>query len=152
MPRISMAKQRERDLAFLKAYEAGASLSQIAKDYPESVTPKTVSNGIKRAGGQMRSPGGDNKSKRSIFRTTRNNQMKLPTAKQSARMERDKKWREEYEAGATLQQMADRYSMSIHAIKHGVERAGGEMRAPGYLPGDKDKNKPKRGLIAWLNA
>lgn len=152
MPRISMEKQRERDLAFLKAYEAGASLLQIARDYPESVTPKTVSNGIKRAGGKMRPRGGDNKSERSIFRTARNDQLKIPTTKQSARMERDKKWREEYEAGATLSQMAARYSMSIHAIKYGVERAGGKMRPTGYSPSHKHSNNPRQGLLRWLNA
>lgn len=67
-------------------------------------------------------------------------------------MERDKKWREEYESGLTLSQMAARYSMSIHAIKHGVERAGGKMRPTGYSPQHKHSNNPRQGLLRWLNA
>lgn len=76
----------------------------------------------------------------------------MATPRQLARIERDKKWREEYESGLSLQQMANRYSMSIHAIKHGVERAGGTMRPTGYAPQHKNSNKPRQGLLRWLNS
>lgn len=77
----------------------------------------------------------------------------MPTPKQRAMYKRNMKWREEYEAGSTLRQIADRYDVvSLTAVSNAIEKVGGKMRPRGYVRGEKDKHKPKKGLIAWLNA
>lgn len=72
--------------------------------------------------------------------------------RREALRERDEKWRELYESGMTLQQISTQYSMSIHAVKHGVERVGGKMRPTGYAPQYKHAHNPRQGLLRWLNS
>lgn len=73
------------------------------------------------------------------------------TPLQEARRERNLKWREEYEAGSTLQQIANRYDIvNLTAIRNGIIAVGGTMRPTGYRKGDKDKNKPRKGLLGWV--
>ena len=73
----------------------------------------------------------------------------MPTPRQEAMAERNKKWREEYEAGATLQQIADRYDfINLTAVRNGIVKAGGTMRPTGYRKGEHPRTK--KGLLGWV--
>lgn len=76
------------------------------------------------------------------------------TPRQQALYERNMKWRAKYEAGATLQQIVDEEEEITYltTVATAIRKVGGTIRPTGYRKGEKDKNKPKKGLLAWLDS
>lgn len=68
----------------------------------------------------------------------------------AARYARNMQWRKEYEEGATLQQISERYDgVYPGTLSRAIQSVGGTMRPTGYRPGEKDRNKPRHGLLGW---
>lgn len=64
---------------------------------------------------------------------------------------RNKEWRKKYEAGATLQDLADEYGgkISLSTISRAIVSAGGEIRPSG---GSNRRKARSKGLLAWLDS
>src|SRR4051794_7907665 len=118
-------------------YLNGASLKELAIKH--RVTSTTVRNRLEENG--------------VIIRSGYSHDPERLTTKQKIRMERNTKWKELYEAGATLQQISEQHGgLYLSTISKGIERAGGTLRAPGFRKGEKDKNKIPKGLLEWLGS
>lgn len=105
------ALQAQRDEAICKAYEEGATLTELAKQW--RISPTTARSAILRAGGTLRPMG---------FRRDGSPE-KLN--------ERNELFRQEYEAGLTAGQIAIKYEVHHSTVERGVKAAGGKLRPRG---------------------
>lgn len=121
-PYRKLTPQDEADIR--KAYEQGASLKSLAKQY--GISHMTISRSVERAGGQTRETGRPRRF----------------TEEQCHAMRR------EYEAGATLRYLAVVYGGHFSNIGDAIKRVGGTLRG---RQGMTDKSS-RQGLMAWLNS
>jgi hypothetical protein len=105
------ALQTQRDEEICKAYDAGATLVELAKQW--RISPTTARSAILRVGGTLRPMG------------YRRDDPPGDLA------ERNATWRKEYEAGKSAGQIAVKYGVHHSTVERGVKSAGGTLRPRG---------------------
>lgn len=124
---------------YRQEYEAGATLQQIVDKHGHDRS--TISRAIVRVGGEMRPQSHAQKTAlpRELWPTIR----------------------KEYEAGADLRELGEKYKVHFYTIRYTVLRAGGTMRkggGAGKLRKTRKyvcahcQHKKTQGLISWLAA
>jgi uncharacterized protein YjcR len=105
-------------LAIRRAYESGKTLDEVRKTFGGSHL--TIMRAIQRAGGKVRSH-----SEASVLnKSVREMLLRKFSAEEAANL------REEYEAGASLTELGERYGVTGVTIGKAVRRAGGVIRKP----------------------
>src|SRR5690349_11024430 len=105
------ALQVQRDEAICKAYDEGATLTELGKQW--RISPTTARSAILRAGGTLRPMG-----------------YRRDDPPESL-AERNAIFRKEYEAGKTAGQIAVKYKIHHSTVERGIRAAGGTLRPRG---------------------
>jgi hypothetical protein len=115
--RRAKAVVAEHGPAMAERYEAGETLSAVAERY--GVMPMTVAREVRRRGVVMREAG--NAGKGDAMRSAR-----------EIRREHGAAMAAEYAAGATLEEVGQRYSVALGVVRQAVRDHGGVMRKRGF--------------------
>jgi Mor family transcriptional regulator len=111
-----------------KKYEAGRTVEGLGKEYHTSAS--TICRTIRRVGGDIRT------------QNYKTHKFDDETAKQM---------RQEYEDGATLYDLVDKYGTFPTTIANNIKRVGGKMRSHNSNKGRPlGRRKPKTGILSWV--